>query len=626
VLSGGDDLFQRPYELKPKNWETLWEDVLERYEASTESSHFMGAIVTMPSRSVPVGVAKHLIIDGQQRLTTLALLLCAVRDALPPDANERARIQKFYLTNDGYDGWDYLKLLPTQDDRDGFKALVNASAIPVHAEMQMQTAYRFFCQRIKEKDSDGNPIDVQKLLDTIERKLIIVNINLGENEDPYLIFESLNAKGSPLTQADLVRNYFLMRFPVGTQEDIYTNLWLPMQRRLGDNLTEFMRHCLMRNGEEVLKDDVYSQLKRRVQELVCAVPTNQLKRIFLEAAKGFVATNTLAWLRHNLSSGSAGRRWPPDKEFREAWLHYNVYSVPQRCKLILGALEKSYGHKEPAVLDAATIEHVMPQTLTEEWRDMLAADGDPDEIHDSLGGTIGNLTITAYNPELSNLEFQAKKKIYSSSHYSLNGWFATCPVWSIKQIEARANELWERAKEVWPAPDQTGQETDDPEPTNRSREGADDKLYEVKRELIIPTLSQREGINLVVKGARETTLYSSRDGKLRAVCVLSKRYPRGHPSGHAYWYQYTEEARRFLLEGQNSFVILGCLDQDSAYAIPSSASPGVLVSRPNISTKMKTASFFLKSFASSRRISNSVSRTALGALRAFVACSIAYRN
>jgi uncharacterized protein with ParB-like and HNH nuclease domain len=191
-------LFQRPYEWKPKNWETLWHDVLERYEASTEASHFMGAIVTMPSRSVPVGVAKHLIIDGQQRLTTLALLLCAIRDALPPDANvERTRIQNFYLTNDGYDGWDYLKLLPTQDDRDGFKALVNAPESLAHSEMQMHAAYRFFRQKIKEGDGDESPIDVQKLLDTIVRKLIIVNINLGESEDPYLILKALMPRAPP---------------------------------------------------------------------------------------------------------------------------------------------------------------------------------------------------------------------------------------------------------------------------------------------------------------------------------------------------------------------------------------------------------------------------------------------
>lgn len=259
-------LFQRPYEWKETNWKTFWDDALERYEASTDASHFMGAIVTMPARSVPVGVAKHLIIDGQQRLTTLALLLCAIRDALPSDAKTaRSRIQNYYLTNEGYEGLDYLKLLPTQDDRDNFEALVSDTGNQQFSEMQMHKAYRYPQQKIEEGDSDGNPINVSRLLETIERKLVIVNINLSETENPYLIFESLNAKGSPLTQADLVRNYFLMRFMVATQEEIYKDFWLPMQRRLGDNLTEFMRHYLMRSGEEVLKDDVYSQLKKRVQ-------------------------------------------------------------------------------------------------------------------------------------------------------------------------------------------------------------------------------------------------------------------------------------------------------------------------------------------------------------------------
>ncbi|MBY0513567.1 MAG: DUF262 domain-containing protein [Gemmataceae bacterium] len=79
-------LFQRPYEWKAREWEILWKDVLEQYESEKETSHFMGAIVTMPAKSVPVGVSKYLVIDGQQRLTTLVLLMCAVRDALPGDA------------------------------------------------------------------------------------------------------------------------------------------------------------------------------------------------------------------------------------------------------------------------------------------------------------------------------------------------------------------------------------------------------------------------------------------------------------------------------------------------------------------------------------------------------------
>src|SRR5437016_6057009 len=76
-------LFQRPYTWTRKNWVTLWQDILAQYDdADDNSTHFMGAIVSIPARTVPVGVNKHLIIDGQQRLTTIALLLRALRDAV----------------------------------------------------------------------------------------------------------------------------------------------------------------------------------------------------------------------------------------------------------------------------------------------------------------------------------------------------------------------------------------------------------------------------------------------------------------------------------------------------------------------------------------------------------------
>ncbi len=81
-------LFQRPYEWGPREWEALWTDLLEQYERADEevvASHFTGAIVTAPARSVPVGVSKYLVIDGQQRLTTVAILICAMRSFLDPE-------------------------------------------------------------------------------------------------------------------------------------------------------------------------------------------------------------------------------------------------------------------------------------------------------------------------------------------------------------------------------------------------------------------------------------------------------------------------------------------------------------------------------------------------------------
>jgi hypothetical protein len=208
-----------------------------------------------------------------------------------------------------------------------------------------------------------------------------------------------------------------------------------------------------------------------------------------------------------------------------------MYSVHWRCKQILASLERSYGHKEPADLDDATIEHVMPQTLTDDWRKMIALDGEPEKIHALLIDTIGNLTLTGYNPELSNSSFDEKKKIYAASHYSLNGYFSGCPRWGIEQIENRAEELWERAKELWPGPIQSLQSVPEGQFVAESLiERTDSKLLESKRDVVVGALSRREGVPLTrVKGI----LYSSPDGKLRAACPVSRRYNRS--SSSYYW-------------------------------------------------------------------------------------------
>jgi uncharacterized protein with ParB-like and HNH nuclease domain len=222
-------------------------------ETNDKATHFMGAVVTMPARSVPVGVSKFLIIDGQQRLTTISILMAAVRDTLSPERQgSRRRIQQFYLTNDGSEGTELYKLLPTQGDRPAYASLIQDSGAPL-LESQFKKAYDYFKRRLRGENDDGEKIDSKRILDIIEKRLMVVMINLSDTDDPYLIFESLNFKGSPLEQSDLVRNYFLMRFSVTDQQGVYDTLWLPMQNRLGQGLTEFMRHFLGAEGEEVRK-------------------------------------------------------------------------------------------------------------------------------------------------------------------------------------------------------------------------------------------------------------------------------------------------------------------------------------------------------------------------------------
>lgn len=119
-----------------------------------------------------------------------------------------------------------------------------------------------------------------------------------------------------------------------------------------------------------------------------------------------------------------------------------------RTKLLLESLEQSFQHHEQVPFDNLTIEHVMPQSLTSWWRTHLGTDHDL--THDLLLHTLGNLTLTGYNPQLSNADFDEKKRIYAESHVSLNEYFAGVPTWKHADIVARSHHLADVALTIWP--------------------------------------------------------------------------------------------------------------------------------------------------------------------------------
>lgn len=535
-------LFQRPYTWRQANWLTLWNDVMIQYDQEEETTHFLGAIVSAPARSVPVGVSKYLIIDGQQRLTTISIMLCALRDCL--DANSAARIQEVYLTNRFRAPEDTLKFVPTQADRDTYRSIVLDRRIP-EDESFMVGAYNFFKKQIMTgNDVNGDKVIASRVLTTLEHCLQVVMINLGEGDDPYLIFESLNFKGEPLTQADLVRNYLLMRFqhsvtPGGEQERIYTAYWRPLENQLGDNLTEFLRHYAMKDGDNIKQGGIYAAIKTRlkdkdkdketqgeveaeitrmgsfgqiyasllqpplekertlqvrleyirelevttsyplllrlfearrsellatgdlerclalveafvVRRAVCGVPTNALNKLFLQWCKNFPNSDHYSWLLTSMSAGSAGssRRFPSEAEFSEAFKNQPQYGRGA-TRFVLCRLERALGHKETVDLATATIEHILPQTLTPEWIGMLGDDAE--KTHARLVDTFGNLTLTGYNSELGNSSFDNKKETLRATHIELNRHILAQSTWREIEIQDRAEILLKKANELWPA-------------------------------------------------------------------------------------------------------------------------------------------------------------------------------
>jgi uncharacterized protein with ParB-like and HNH nuclease domain len=519
-------LFQRPYSWKSPQWSALWQDLTELCEEESPRNHFIGSIVTMPSKSVPEGVTKFILIDGQQRLTTLLVLLALLRDkARRQSGNLADKIDDLLLKNRHQEGTDVYKLLPTQPDRPAFCALMDAAQPPKGASLTL--AYEFFERRLRLDPAVG----LERLYTVIRSHLVLVSIVLDKDDNPYLIFESLNAKGQPLTQADLIRNFFFMRIHVNVQEKAYAEHWEPMQNRLGDNLTEYIRHFLMRDGKIVRQSDVYYTLKETAEErshddligylhevaafshyyakllrpqeehsarirdrvdrlnryeattaypfllnvyhdyerkklpeadfaaildvlesflirrFICGVATSGLTKIFpalyAQAQRG---TSLVEGVKQVLRDKS----FPRDQQFKEQFVTAKVYGGDRsaKAKLILERLELSFEHKEPVDPEALTIEHVMPRTPTDWWRQHLGEDWEA--VHDEWLDTVGNLTLTGYNSELSNSDFPAKKAQLLKSHIELNKQFAAVKTWDEQSIAQRGEALAERALKVWP--------------------------------------------------------------------------------------------------------------------------------------------------------------------------------
>lgn len=225
--------YQRPYSWGEREWEVLWRDIVELAADEGAQPHFMGSIVTAPGRSMPEGVEKRLLIDGQQRLTTLVVLLALIRQrAIAANLTKLAnRIASLLMNRDEEGSLDLYKLLPTQgdsaaaSDREALLALLDCREPATKSSIV--EASRFFATKLARPDAP----DLDRLFSNITGRLTLVSIILDKHDNPYRIFESLNGKGLPLTQVDLIRNYFFMRLPEGDHERIYRAKWQPMQQR-----------------------------------------------------------------------------------------------------------------------------------------------------------------------------------------------------------------------------------------------------------------------------------------------------------------------------------------------------------------------------------------------------------
>ncbi|MDO9443707.1 MAG: HNH endonuclease family protein, partial [Dehalococcoidia bacterium] len=187
-----------------------------------------------------------------------------------------------------------------------------------------------------------------------------------------------------------------------------------------------------------------------VRRLVCGVPTNRMRRVFAQMPK---SVDTARFV-DSASEYLVANDWPTDALFREGFRNARLY-IPgrlARTRLILQALERSFPSKEHVAFEEQiTIEHVLPQTLNEAWRESLGPDSS--RVQERYLHTIGNLTLTAYNSELGNLPFDSKKARLLESKFNLTDWIVAQPTWGELQINLRADDLAGRALAIWRRPD-----------------------------------------------------------------------------------------------------------------------------------------------------------------------------
>jgi uncharacterized protein with ParB-like and HNH nuclease domain/predicted transport protein len=265
-------IYQRTYSWTEKECRQLWDDIMRCGSSDQIGVHFVGSIVYIEGGlSQVTHQAPLLVIDGQQRLTTVSLLLAALAEAVgeeePWEGFSARKIRNYFLMNPEEDGEKRFKLLLSQTDRQSLKAIVDGQEPPLEPSLRIYGNFEAFRSWISKEKTDLATL-CQGLA-----KLVVVDVALSRDQDnPQLIFESMNSTGKELSQADLVRNFILMGLQPDLQTRLYEQYWRPMEQEFGqeaygEHFDQFMRNYLtVVTGEIPKKRAVYEAFKSYSRE------------------------------------------------------------------------------------------------------------------------------------------------------------------------------------------------------------------------------------------------------------------------------------------------------------------------------------------------------------------------
>ncbi|WP_143427302.1 DUF262 and DUF1524 domain-containing protein [Helicobacter pylori] len=534
-------IYQRLYNWKKEQCEQLWDDIIKIGGNDKMNGHFIGSILY--ARVDDTHSSPLLIIDGQQRLTTITLLFIALRDHLN-DEVKRKKMES-YLINSDKDGDKKFRLILSESDKDTLLSLIDENRRkPSEPSLKIMENFKLFEKWIRK-----NTNKLETIFKGLEKLMIVWIALKKEKDDPQLIFESMNSKGIELTQTDLIRNYIVMETEVEKQEDFYNQYWRAMEEDFKQNETlfkqnkdlfnRFVRHYLTIKTREIPNiNKVYEAFKRYQQErgietedllkdlqkycgyfcqivfkkeadkdlnkalgflvdlemdviyplllelysdyrdgvlseqdfipiiyltesyicrrAVCGIPSNGLNKFFPSFTKKIDKKQYLKSVEEHFGSLTGNQKFPNDFEFKDSFITKELYgrdkTKKKKTRYFLERLE-NFGTEEPINTQECTIEHIMPQTLEEEWERDLGENFQA--IHDKYLHTIGNLTLTGYNQEYSNKSFQEKRdmeKGFKQSPLRLNQSLKDLESFGEEQIKKRANDLADWALKIWTYP------------------------------------------------------------------------------------------------------------------------------------------------------------------------------
>ena len=527
-------VYQRNYDWQEENCKKLFTDIENIIKHNEEIEHFLGTVVYVLTK-IERDYEEYVLIDGQQRITSISLLLKALHEKIISEDTKES-IWEQYLINKKSPDNIRIRLKPIESDSVSYKQLIDNNDDSSNSNVCRN--YKIFKELLE--NSHYSAEQIYSALYKIE----LVTIKLEKDkksENPQLIFESLNSTGLSLTQADLIRNYLLMNSEYEKQTVLYKNFWLKIEIELTNKkISDFIRDFLtMKTGKIANKNKVYDDFKEymRIQKelneeavleelvtyskyynwflnansnnekineklkhfkylknttvyplllsifedtyyykkldedkllkiidllisyifrrTICGYKTSSINKVFASIPKKILENQNEKDIYFKIEKNLMERRletiFPRDEEFKLNFIKYNFEKNKELLRYTLKELEQKVSNNVINDTSNLNIEYIMPENLNSEWK-LELGEKKFENTHLEYLGTIGNSSLIENDLLRYNKNFKTKKEFYQKSNIEITRNINNYQVWTDNEIKNRAEQLYEKSKEIWSIP------------------------------------------------------------------------------------------------------------------------------------------------------------------------------